>query len=236
MRQLGLRGLVLADAPNFETFWPGPNADACAAVERIAGGEREPATFLHGPAGAGKTHLLKAAWRAVQERDTRAGYLPLDQALMLDPSLIEGWGGLDFVALDAVERVAGFAVWEQALFRLVEELRERGANLLAASRRPPDGLGLKLPDLASRLAWGPVYALVPLDDAGLAALAVHLAGARGLELPGSVATFLVRRLERKPAVLAAAVARLDEAALAAQRRLSIPFVRSVLFDTAKDNR
>lgn len=229
MRQLGLPGLTLADATRFDAFWPGPNAPALEAVARAATGGDEPVLYLHGPAASGKTHLLKAAWREAHERGARAGYLPLDEALMLDPALIEGWGTLELVALDALERIAGYAAWELALFRLLEELRERGGHVLAAGRQPPDRLRLGLPDLASRLAWGPVYSLAPLEDAELAALAAHLAHARGLELPETVARFLVRRLAREPGAIATALARLDEAALAAQRRLTIPFVSSVLF-------
>ncbi|MGH7058074.1 MAG: DnaA regulatory inactivator Hda [Gammaproteobacteria bacterium] len=232
MQQLALAGLTIADADRFEDFWPGPNAAALAAVERLAAGAQEPVAFVHGPADSGKTHLLKAAWRAARARGARAGYLPLDEASMLDPELVEGWGGLDFVALDAVGKIAGVAAWERALFRISEELRERGATLLASARQPPDALGLELPDLASRLAWGPVYALAPLDDAGLATLARHLAAARGLDLPEAVATWLVKRVTRDPASVAQAVTRLDRSALAAQRRLTIPFLREVLFATA----
>jgi len=229
MRQLGLPGLTLADASRFDAYWPGPNAVALEAVERLAGHGGEPVVFLHGPVNSGKTHLLKAAWREAHERGVAAGYLPLDEALMLDPALIEGWGELRLVALDAVERVAGYDAWERALFRLVEELRENGGSLLAAGLRPPRAIGLALPDLASRLAWGPTYSLVPLDDADLCGLAAHLARARGLELPDAVARFLVRRIARDPGALADSLSRLDEAALAAQRRLTVPFVRSVLF-------
>ncbi|MGH8274455.1 MAG: DnaA regulatory inactivator Hda [Gammaproteobacteria bacterium] len=231
MQQLALAGLTPAEATRFEDFWPGPNAAAFGAVERLATGVREPVAFLHGPEGSGKTHLLKAAWRRSRERGVRAGYLPLGEAVMLDPELVEGWGKLDFVALDDVGKIAGFELWERALFRIAEELRERAATLLVAARRPPDALGLELPDLASRLAWGPVYALAPLDDAGLAALAGHLAQARGLDLPDASAAWLVRRLPRDPASIVGAVSRLDEAALAAQRRLTIPFLRSVLAET-----
>ncbi len=229
MQQLGLPGITLADAARFDAFWPGPNAAALSAARRVASMADEPMLFLHGPQGAGKTHLLKAAWRDAHEHGLRTGYLPLDQALMLDPSLIDGWAALQLVVLDSIDAVVGFDAWERALFRLVEEQRERGGRVFAGARRPPDQLGLNLADLASRLAWGPIYALLPLDDAELAALAMHRAAARGLELPERVARFLVRRLARDPSALVAAVARLDEAALAAQRRLTVPFVRAVLF-------
>lgn len=231
MEQLALHGLTLADATRFEDFWPGPNAAVLAALERLAEGAREPVAFVHGPPASGKTHLLKAAWRRARERGIRAGYLPLEEAAMLDPELVEGWGELDFVTLDALEKIAGFDAWERALFRMIEALRERGATLTVAGRLPPDRIGLELPDLASRLAWGPVYALQPPDDAGLAALAIHLARARGLDLQDSVAAWLVKRVTRDPAGVTEAIERLDHAALAAQRRLTVPFLREVLLDT-----
>lgn len=229
MRQLALPGLSLANASRFDTFWVGPNVSAYEAVKQAAEGQGDAVVFLHGTQGSGKTHLLRAAWRAATERGTRSGYLPMDQALMLDPALVEGWGALDLVCLDTLERIGRFGAWERALFRLLEELREHNAMVLAAGRHPPDRLGLELADLASRLAWGPVYGLAALDDAELASLAAHLAGTRGLELSQPVADFLVRRIERGPGQIAEAVARLDEAALAAQRRLTIPFVREILF-------
>ncbi|MDN5864115.1 MAG: DnaA regulatory inactivator Hda [Gammaproteobacteria bacterium] len=228
MEQLALPGLTPSDAARFEDFWPGPNENVLAAIKRLAEGESEPVAFVHGPEASGKTHLLKAAWRRAREQGRRAGYLPLDEAAMLDPQLVEGWGELDVVALDAVEKIAAFGLWERALFRIAEELRERGATLLVAGRAPPDALGLELPDLASRLAWGPVYALQPLDDAQLGELAIHLARARGLDLPQNAADWLVKRLTRDTRSVARAIERLDHAALAAQRRLTVPFLRDVL--------
>lgn len=233
MEQLALPGLTLADAARLEDFWPGPNADVLAAVARLANDASEPIAFVHGPRAAGKTHLLKAAWRRAREGGRRAGYLPLEEAVMLDPCLVEGWGKLDFAAFDALECIAGFGVWERALFRIAEELRERGATLLAAGPAPPDALGLELSDLASRLAWGPVYALQPLDDAQLAALAVHLADARGLDLPARAAAWLVTRVTRDSRSVARTIERLDRASLAAKRRLSIPFLREVLADEGR---
>lgn len=232
MQQLGLDALVLADAERFETFWSGEiNAATVTAIAALSRGAGELLVYVHGPRGIGKTHLAKAARRNAVDRGRRAAYLPLDQALMLDPALIEGWGELDLAVIDALESIAGYSAWERALFRLTEELRERGAGLLILARSPPDSAGLELPDLASRLAWGPIYGLEPLDDAELVRLARHLAHQHSLDLPPATAAFLVNRLVREPAAVVAAMAKLDVAALTAQRRLTTPFVRSVLFPT-----
>ena len=56
------------------------------------------------------------------------------------------------------------------------------------------------------------------------ALQLH-ARMRGLELTGEVADFILSRFSRDLRDLVALIERLDEQALAAQRALTIPFVR-----------
>jgi DnaA family protein len=54
------------------------------------------------------------------------------------------------------------------------------------------------------------------------------AGRRGHELPREAAVYLVHRMPRDMHSLCGVLDRLDEAALAAQRRLTVPFLRQVL--------
>jgi len=55
---------------------------------------------------------------------------------------------------------------------------------------------------------------------------------RGLELPEETAQYLLRRLPRDMATLYDWLDLLDVAALAAKRRLTVPFVREVLARSA----
>ncbi len=131
------------------------------------------------------------------------------------------------MCVDDIDAVAGSGDWERALFALYERLRARGGLLLVAGRSAPAALGLKLPDLASRLAAGHVYALQPLSDADKSAVLRTRARSRGLEMSEEVASYLLARYPRDLHSLFALLDRLDTAALAAQRRLTIPFVRSI---------
>jgi DnaA family protein len=127
-----------------------------------------------------------------------------------------------------VTRVAGQPRWENALFTLFNSLHESGGTLLSAARSPPAGAEWALPDWKSRLAWGPVVKLAPLDDpAKLAILRLH-ATRRGLQLPEEVARFLLHHVPRDMASLMHLLDQLDEASLALQRRLTIPLVKQVL--------
>jgi DnaA family protein len=99
---------------------------------------------------------------------------------------------------------------------------------LSAAHAAPEQLGVCLPDLRSRLGWGGVYALQPVDDAARMQILRVRAHERGLELPEDTAQFLLRRCPRDLPALMALLERLDAAALTAQRRLTVPFVREVL--------
>jgi regulatory inactivation of DnaA Hda protein len=54
------------------------------------------------------------------------------------------------------------------------------------------------------------------------------AAARGMEMPADVATYILSRASRDTAELFTLLNRLDDASLQEQRKLTIPFVKSVL--------
>jgi DnaA family protein len=89
-------------------------------------------------------------------------------------------------------------------------------------------LGLALPDLRSRLGQCARIALEPLDDAGRAEVLRLRAQRRGLQLEDAAIDWLLRRVDRDLASLTALFDRLDRESLAAQRRLTVPFLRGVL--------
>jgi DnaA family protein len=226
MQQLPL-GVRLRDRARFASFVAGPNAELLAHLERLAPGVRTAPTWLHGPAGTGKTHLLQAVCNAVGSRG-RAGYFPLGDLVALGADALEGAGTLDCACLDGIDAVAGHPDWEFALFTLYRELEERGASLVIAARARPLALGWQLEDLRSRWAASVVFALRELDEKEQAEALRRHADARGLELPDETLQFLQRRYPRDTARLCEILDALDDASLAAQRRITVPFVREVL--------
>ena len=227
MRQLPL-GVRLNDSAVFDTYFPGPNEEAMVFVRGVATGEADSGAWLWGPGGSGKTHLLQAACRAAESKALNAGYLPMDQLVRHGPEVLEGWQDRDLLAMDRIESIAGSPAFEAALFKLFNELHAAGGKLLIASQSAPTTLPVKLADLKSRLAWGVIYQLERLnDDQCVAALQLR-ARHRGLEMPDATARYLMRRLPRDIATLCDWLDRLDSASLAAQRRLTVPFVKVVL--------
>jgi DnaA family protein len=223
----------LRDGASFENFQPGPNREPLARLEAVcaalvAGAPApERVLYLWGPAGSGRSHLLQAACRALHDGGCAPFYLSLAETAGLVPAVLEGAERAALVCLDDCEAIAGSPGWERALFALCERLRAAGGVLLAAGAAAPAALGLALPDLASRLGWGPVYQLATLDEAGRLAAIQLRARNRGLELGEDVVRYILARYPRDMASLFALLERLDRASLASRRRVTIPFLREL---------
>lgn len=199
--------------------------DAVAAAAR--GGSAD-WLYLSGPAGSGKTHLLLAACAEAGAAGRRAAYLPLAAFAGALADVLPAQEGADLVCLDGLEAVAGHPGDEEALFHFHNRARAGGTVLLYAARGNPAALGLVLPDLATRLGQCTRFTLEQLDEEGRRALLQQRAARRGLQLEEPVLDYLMRRADRDLGSLTALLDRLDKASLAAQRRITIPFLREHL--------
>lgn len=213
----------------FETFVGAP-AGALAQLRAFARGDAGAgeALYLAGALGTGKTHLLLAACAEAETAGRRTAYLPLAAAAGRLRDALEAFEHADLLALDGLDAVAGAREDEVALFDAHNRARDAGRRLLYAARVAPDALPLTLPDLRSRLSQCVRLSLEPLDDAGRADVLRLRAQRRGLQLDDAAIDWLLRRVDRDLASLTELFDRLDRESLAAQRRLTVPFLRRVL--------
>ena len=213
MRQLILD--IRPDAPaGFDNFLPGPNAEAVAALaERTL-----PATpyagdhviYLWGEPGVGRTHLLQAWAAAAGAPCLPSGPVPETPSLM---------------AMDDVDTLG--EADQIRLFSALNAARENGGRIIASGPLPPAQLAIR-PDLATRLAQGLVYRLLPLTDADKAAALATRAEARGMQLADEVIRYMLSHCRRDLPWLLATVDHLDEFSLSRKRPASLPLLKELL--------
>jgi DnaA family protein len=216
--------LAAPEPPSFENFLPGRNAEVVAAVARFAAAEvAEAGMLLWGAAGAGKTHLLRAAINSVGRRGLAALYCPT-------PDVLEGAdaGALAAQALIAVDDIDAASPAAQAtVFTLYNALKANGGHLLAASRLPAAALPLR-EDVRTRLGWGLVYEVVPLSDSDKPAALVDYARRRGFTLSDEVIRYLLAHGRRDMTALCTTLAALDRHSLSTKRAITVPLLRDWL--------
>jgi len=226
MKQLVLN-IPLRDHATFANFYVSSNEALLVSLQALVARAGEHFVFLWGAPAVGCTHLLQACCYALSER-LAATYLPLATIDRLTPDILSGLENQVLVCIDDVQSIIGQPEWEEALFAFYNRAVEQNVRLVIAADRPPAQLNFTLPDLQSRLASGLIFQGHGLNDGEkIKALQLH-ANARGLVLSNEVGTYLLQHYARDMTRLLVILEELDKASLVEQRRLTIPFVKSVL--------
>lgn len=184
--------------------------------------------YLAGATGTGKTHLSLALCAVTEAAGRRAAYLPLIAASGRLRHALDALEGNDVVALDGLEAIAGVRDDEVALFDFHNRARNAGLNVLYTARSAPDSLGLVLPDLRSRLSQCIRVSLPTPDDESRREILRDRAQRRGLVLEDAAVDWLLTRTDRDLGSLVFLLDKLDRESLAAQRRITVPFLKQFI--------
>jgi DnaA family protein len=205
-------------ARSFDTYLAGENRAALEHLRQIA--PLSAPTYLWGPTGSGKTHLLGALAAEWQARGARVGWFSAVSGLPW--AFEEGWKLICLDDCDAFDEER-----QRAAFALFVEASTAAVPLVAAGSLPPVDLPLR-EDLRSRLGWGVVFALRPLADADARAVLRRAADGRGIFLSDEVMDYLLTRFARDLGHLMALLEQLDEYALSQKRTVTVALLKQML--------
>ncbi len=210
MKQL-LLDIKPAAPPTLLNFIEGQNAEALASLNAVLNQQAQSNfIYLWGETGSGKSHLLQACKA-----------LNLTNQNQADQNLISS----NFIVMDDVHLLDNDA--QIGLFNTYNQLKENDGTLIAAGLHAPTQMHLR-GDLATRLAWGLVYQLQPLNDAEKALALQNHAAERGIRLPSEVVEYCLRYLRRDLSTLMATLDALDEWSLTTKKPVTVPMLRHLL--------
>ena len=221
MKQLTL-AVLQGPTPTFDNFLPAQNVQACEALQTVP----LPPTpvCLWGPAGSGKTHLLRALAHRLTGQGLRWG--AFDASAPLPWSYDGTWSA---VLLDDCERFTD--AQQHAAFAVFVEATGHAVPVVAAAALPPVDLPVR-EDLRTRLGWGLVFQMTPLTDAESRTVLRRQAEQRGVVLSDEALDYLLTRFARDLGHLSGLIEQLDVFALARHRNtLTVPLIKQMLADT-----
>ncbi|PCM46227.1 DnaA regulatory inactivator Hda [Marinobacter sp. ANT_B65] len=222
-------GVRLRDDARFDNFHGDRNREAALRLLSVFSEPAGlPVVVVCGDSDTGKSHLLQAACHRAEAEGRSAVCISIAELEPFGPESLAGLDTMDVVALDDLDRVAGKADWEEAVFHLYNRLHDQGRMLVVSLSEVPGSLPFLLPDLVSRLHHGLIVQLGIYRDDDRLKILMARAEQRGLTMTDDVAGFIMRRAPRRLGDLLGILDTLDENSLQAQRRLTIPFVKTVM--------
>jgi len=136
----------------------------------------------------------------------------------------------NLVYIDNVDAWAGDEDKERALFTLFEQIKHASGQLIVSSSQDPESTEFFIRDLQSRLSSGLIYPLHRLTEEQLVDVIKMRSNQRGLEITDNVVMFLLRHFTRDVRELFDMVDKIDKAAIAEQRRITVPFIQTLFAD------
>jgi DnaA-homolog protein len=219
----------------FDDFFPGANLEIINHLQKSSEGNGERLIFLWGQSGLGKSHLLQACCQQAQSQQLSSFYFALPPLELPDPGLLTGLDKFDIVCFDNIEHIAGNPAWERAFFNFFNLHREQGHTLILSASCPPNEISIQLPDLKTRLNWGLTLKIQSLCDNDRITALIFKADQMGFEISPQVGRFLLAHYDRDLPSLWVLLTKLDRASLAAKRKLTVPFLKQILNEEARDN-
>ncbi|NOT11537.1 MAG: DnaA regulatory inactivator Hda [Methylococcaceae bacterium] len=218
----------------FADFYSGSNQEIIDHLQHCVTGSGEAFIFVWGMPGQGKSHLLQACCHHAQKQELRSFYFDLASPSLPDPSLLSGLDECEVVCLDNIELISGNAAWELAFFNFFNQHRDQGHKLIVSASCSPGSLAIQLPDLKTRLNWGLALKLKMLSDDDRIAALIFKADQLGFEIAPQTGRFLLSHYHRNPQSLWTLLEKLNLASLAAKRKLTVPFLKTILEQDTHD--
>lgn len=234
-RQLVL-SLDLQEQSLFSNYVPGVNGLLLDQLQLFSRQASEAMLYLWGGEACGKTHLLHATCHAAHDAGVRSVYIDLARHVGGSLAVLDGIENVELLALDNLDAIAhgGGAseftqkIWQETLYELFYAIRLQGGRILVAANASPLGLDIGLPDLRTRLGWGPSWHVQPLTDEDRRSFLRQRAMHKGMHLEDDALQWILQHQGRDASTLNQAIELLASCSMQQQKKPTLTFVRSAL--------
>jgi chromosomal replication initiator protein len=202
------------------------NAGALQFSLRIAApDDSENLLYLHGPAGSGKTHLLKAMGQVMSSNlPCPVPYLSC-RNLFSPEELNSTFATSGVLLVDDLHLLPDDAGLRAALWQIFNDFHSSGRKIAMAGLYPPRELPFLDDHLISRLLWGLVARVDVSDDHSRQMILKKIAIDRQVRIPDDVVDYILMTTSREVGDLIAAFEALYRCSMATKRKISLMLAR-----------
>lgn len=199
--------ISMEPAATLDNFVVGANGEALSCLKQMRDSAEPQLAYLWGESGVGKTHLAIA--------------------MGLQDCAVPTFSDAQFhYAVDDVDTLSEEGL--DRLFALINEVRVHpGTTLVMTGKRSPAEKFVR-PDVCTRLTWGAVFHIMPLDGEMWQALSEQ-ARERGIEVTAEAEAWMKTYLPRDIKILSSLLSQMDRELLARKKAIvTVPALKAWL--------
>ena len=227
---------------SFESFVIGPSnrfAHAAALAAAEAPAQAYNPLFIYGGSGLGKTHLLQAIGRYVQEFHSGSviRYVSTEQFTnefiaslqrRTIPAFHRRYRAADVLLIDDIHFLEGKESTQEEFFHTFNALHP-GSQIIISSDRPPKKIPTLEERLRTRFEWGLITDIPPPDlETRIAILNKKIEADHLLEVPAEVLSFIASRIQTNIRELEGALIRVAAYASLTRSEVTLELAEQVL--------
>jgi len=181
--------------------------------------------FIDDLGSNGKSYLLQAICNDFSNSNNSTIYIPMQKAINLEPSILEGINDLNLICLDDIDLISNQRDWELALFNLINECYEKDCFLLLSGSI--DKLEV-FPDLISRIKKMEVLRLKALDDDELLRATQAISKNLNIEISDKNMNYLINNSRRDIKTVFRTLSQLEKESLERKKSIGLNLIKEVI--------
>ena len=181
--------------------------------------------FIDDLGSNGKSYLLQAICNDFSNSNNSSIYIPMQEAINLDPSILEGVSELNLICIDDVDLINKRREWEIALFNLINECYEKDCFLLlSGSINKLEAI----PDLISRIKKMETLRLESINDDELLDLTQTISNNLNIEISDKNMNYLINNSKRDIKTIFRTLSQLEKESLERKKSIGLNLIKEVI--------
>ena len=181
--------------------------------------------FIDDLGSNGKSYLLQAICNDFSNSDNSIIYIPMQKAIKLKPSILQGVSELNLVCIDDIDIIKNKREWEIALFNLINECYEKECFLLlSGSINKLEAI----PDLVSRIKKMETVRLEAIDDDELLEATQAIAKNLNVEVSNKNLNYLINNSRRDIKNISKILSQLEKKSLERKKTIGLALIKEVI--------
>ena len=181
--------------------------------------------FIDDLGSNGKSYLLQAICNDFSNSNNSTIYIPMQKAINLEPSILEGINDLNLICLDDIDLISNQRDWELALFNLINECYEKDCFLLLSGSI--DKLEV-IPDLISRIKKMEILRLKAIDDDELLRATQSISKNLNIEISDKNMNYLINNSRRDIKTVFRTLSQLEKEYLERKKSIGLNPIKEVI--------